>query len=179
MVSDSTTYNLWSFFSVNILGGKNWTPFSLLHGPVPVLKALRAVMTHTTWLQSRSLPPTARCGTHLSPSRLSKWSTFWHASLWSERSRRSSASVRMSWAKLRGLTGLVGTWSPVTDCWLCSIHPDSVNPNDHHLKSKGSIIISFWGVHHNSKDFLFYFQLISWTVLSPDYLFVSHCLCNL
>lgn len=66
---------------------------------------------HITWHRSPSSHPTARCGTPLSPSQVSRWSTCWHASSWSERFRRSSAQVQTTWAKERGLTGPMGTCS--------------------------------------------------------------------
>lgn len=144
--------------------------------PPPALKALRDVTTLTTWLQSPSSRLTARCGTRLSPSPVSKWSTCWPASLWSERSRRSSVPAETTWAKLRGLTGLVGTCFPVLltmqyPSWLC--------------KPQWPSQIKWINNHHSLRSVIFFFSLLNfhlmrWTVLFFLLTaFVSHYLCNL
>lgn len=82
---------------------------------------------YTTWLRSPWSRPTAPCGTRLSPSPASRWRKCCPASLWSERSRRSSVPAWRTWAKARERTGLAGHSSSVTGYWLCSIHPNPIN----------------------------------------------------
>lgn len=79
-----------------------WTDIKLPF-PFSALKVWKDATTYTTWLQSPWSHPTAPCGTRLSPSPASRWRKCCRASLWSERSRRSSAPVRRTWAKRRGL----------------------------------------------------------------------------
>lgn len=147
-------YNLIEFI-LQFSHKNTWLPFPLL-----VLKALKGVTIHTTWLQSPSSHPTARCGTRLSPSRISKWSACWLVSSWSERSRRSSALVQRMWANLKGPTELMGTSSLVPDCWLCSTHPDCINFRPSQNGTSETIIISFWGVIARIfSSYIFCFQL--------------------
>lgn len=112
--------------------------------PLLALKVLKDATMHTTWLRSLSSRPTAQCGTRLSLSPASRWHTCCPASLWSERSRRSSVPVQTAWAKPSERTGLTGRSSSVTGYWLCSIHPKLHKPqhsgffhNHHVFESKG------------------------------------------
>lgn len=143
--------------------------------PLLALKVLKDATMHTTWLQSPSSRPTAQCGTRLSLSPASRWHTCCPASLWSERSRRSSVPVQTAWAKPSEQTGLTGCSSSVTGYWLCSIHPNSINLNIldsftiiMSLKAKGKDLFS------SSSPSCFPPMRLAFSFLWLP--FVSHCL---
>ena len=63
---------------------------NVLPSSVPALRVPKVATTPTTWPRSRWWRPTVPYGTPPSPSAVSRWSRCWHASSWSEKSRRLS-----------------------------------------------------------------------------------------